>query len=236
MLRRSIAIALGTSLLAGCSAFGPSGTNSTTADSTTNTYWVNSLKAKCVGVESMQCLQVQRGDQLSANDWQLFYAPIQGFDYVQGYTYKLKVKETQLPAHQVPADKSSIAYELVEVLDKQVDSKWRLHDIWVLEAIEGQPLELSNERQRPRLEFNLTQQRFSGTDGCNNVFGSLQTVTADALVFGPIAATQMACVDMSIANQFQQRLGQVDEYSLDGIKLHLQDVSGKTLLSFQKTD
>jgi hypothetical protein len=89
-------------------------------------------------------------------NWQQFYAPIQGFEYVPGYIYKLKVKETQPPAHQVPADKSSIAYELVEVLDKQADSRLRL--------------------------------------------------------------------------------GKVEGYLLEGLKLHLQNAGGKTLLSFQKTD
>lgn len=236
MLRVSIAIALGASLLVGCSAFSPSSADKTDANSTTSTYWVNSLNAKCVGVGPMQCLQVQKGEELSAGNWQLFYAPIHGFEYVPGYIYKLKVKETQLPAHQVPADKSSIAYELVEVLDKQADSRLRLHDIWVLEAIEGEPLALTSERQRPRLEFNLTEMRFTGTDGCNNVFGNLHAVTPDTLSLGPIAATMMACADMATADRFWQRLGKVEGYLLEGLKLHLQNASGKTLLSFQKTD
>lgn len=236
MLRSSIAIALGASLLAGCSAFGPSSTNTTAPNSTTNTYWVNSLKAKCVGVGPTQCLQVQEGDELSGDDWQLFYGSIQGFDYEQGYVYKLKVKETQLPANQAPADKSSIDYELLEVLDKRVDSKLRLHDIWVLEALDGQPVQLGDERERPRLELNLTEMRFTGTDGCNRVFGSLEAVTADTLAFGPIASTRMACGDMTLADQFQQRLDNVEEYSLEGGKLHLKNAKGTTVLSFQKTD
>lgn len=236
LVRVSIAAALSTSLLAGCSALNTDSTGSAAAEPTTQTYWVNSLKANCVGVGPMTCLQVQKGEKQVSGDWQMFYAPIQGFDYEQGYLYKLRVKETRLPADKVPADASSIAYELVEVLEKQADSKLRLHDLWVLEAIEGQPLELNNERQRPRLEINLQEMRVSGTDGCNRVFGGIQEVTADTLVFGPIAATQMACLNMEVPDQFQQRLSNIRGYSLQGLKLHLLDARGQPMLSFQKTD
>ena len=56
------------------------------------------------------------------------------------------------------------------------------------------------------------------------------------LSLGPIAATMMACADMATADRFRQRLGKVEGYLLEGLKLHLQNASGKTLLSFQKTD
>ncbi|TKJ09503.1 META domain-containing protein [Halomonas sp. 15WGF] len=46
----------------------------------------------------------------------------------------------------------------------------------------------------------------------------------------------MACADMATADRFRQRLGKVEGYLLEGLKLHLQNASGKTLLSFQKTD
>jgi len=42
-------------------------------------YWVNSLKAPCVGVAPMQCLQVQTGEQLNSDGWQHFYSSIEGF-------------------------------------------------------------------------------------------------------------------------------------------------------------
>jgi heat shock protein HslJ len=42
------------------------------------------------------------------------YSQIDGFDYQPGYLYRLKVRETRLLPAQVPADTSSIRYELVE--------------------------------------------------------------------------------------------------------------------------
>ena len=41
-------------------------------------YWVNSLKRECVGVAPRQCLQIQKGGELTDEGWQFFYDTIKG--------------------------------------------------------------------------------------------------------------------------------------------------------------
>ena len=75
---------------------------------------VNSYRVPCVGVAPMSCLQVRRDDQPDGK-WQNFYSEIRGFEYRPGYLYRLRIRETPLPPEQVPADASSIQFDLVEV-------------------------------------------------------------------------------------------------------------------------
>lgn len=82
-------------------------------------FWVNSQQIDCVGVGPMKCLQIQKGETYQPDTWELFYANIKGFNYEEGYIYKLLVKEEQLAAQNVPADGSSISYVLVEMVEKK---------------------------------------------------------------------------------------------------------------------
>lgn len=201
-------------------------------------YWVNSYKVDCVGVAPMSCLQIQKGDTLT-NEWQNFYSSIEGFDYRPGFLYKLAVRETKRPAEQVPADASSIRYELIEVLEKRPDRKLRLNDIWVLEAIGGELLsqsEVTVNKSRPRLEIHIARGQFMGTDGCNQFRGAIQTVDDNRLSFGPAAGTKMACPDMELPNRFNQALSRTHSYFLEDRELVLKDDTGREVLRFRKTD
>jgi hypothetical protein len=74
---------------------------------------VDSRRVTCVGEGTQQCLRVKRG----AEDWTMFYEAIDGFSFEEGYTYKLKVRVS--PVNDPPADGSSLAYSLVEVVEKK---------------------------------------------------------------------------------------------------------------------
>lgn len=69
----------------------------------------------CIGVAPMECLSVR---EVGQTDWQLYYDSIEGFDFEPGYNYKLKINQTELDQADVPADASSIRWQLIEVLDK----------------------------------------------------------------------------------------------------------------------
>ena len=69
-------------------------------------------KVDCVGMMPMKCLQVRE----VGGDWRNFFAPIEGFDWVEGSRYRLQVKVSQIA--NPPADGSSLRYQLVRVLDK----------------------------------------------------------------------------------------------------------------------
>ncbi|QIQ21962.1 DUF4377 domain-containing protein [Zophobihabitans entericus] len=74
----------------------------------------------CVGVAPMQCMLVREN---GADEWQLYYSSIDGFDYEPGYTYKLKIDEKNIDPANTPADASSIRWKLIEVLGKAGESE-----------------------------------------------------------------------------------------------------------------
>ncbi|MBY5957424.1 DUF4377 domain-containing protein [Membranicola marinus] len=198
-------------------------------------YWVNSYKVVCTGVGEQMCLQIQRGEKVIPGAWENFHNEIQGFDWQPGYTYKLKVRENEIPPSQVPADASSIKHTLVEEIQKKLDPVVRLHDIWALEAIDGKAWE-STTLERPTLEIKLTTGQVMGIDGCNRYHGSIENITPKKLVLGPLAATKKACPGMAQSDLFHKQMAKVQGYRLDELQLTLLDGDSQPLMQFKKVD
>jgi heat shock protein HslJ len=202
-------------------------------------YWVNSIKVTCTGVAPMKCLQVQKSKTIKKGKWQNFYSVIEGFNFETGYIYKISVKEEKIDTAKLPADGSTNKYTLVEILEKKPDPKFRIHDIWALEAISGLNIEKPNENDlmhNPSIEINLTEMRIMGTDGCNNFRGSIKAIEDDELKFGPVAATMKMCPDMEISDKFNTAINKVGKYRIENLKLYLYDEKGTELLRFKKVD
>ena len=73
---------------------------------------VGSELEDCEGVPSMKCLVV---------NGELFYDTIEGFDYQEGYYYRLRiVREDLYPEEEPPQDASRYEYRLVEVLSEEL--------------------------------------------------------------------------------------------------------------------
>lgn len=81
---------------------------------------VNSYTVDCVGEVRGTCLLVQEGDMIGTENWVNFYYydGIIGFTYIPGYVYGLTVKKTEVENPQ--AGGSSIRYELVKIVSKEV--------------------------------------------------------------------------------------------------------------------
>lgn len=84
-------------------------------------YTVASTTADCVGVGPQKCLLVKRGD---ATEWSFFHSRIEGFTHEEGYEYVLDVRETQ--RESVPADASSIRFELVRQISREAKTSENL--------------------------------------------------------------------------------------------------------------
>lgn len=69
-------------------------------------------KVACVGVSTRQCLQVREPN----GQWTNFYAPIEGFEFQEGWKYRLQVTVSQID--NPPTDGSSLRYTLVRLLDR----------------------------------------------------------------------------------------------------------------------
>jgi hypothetical protein len=102
---------LGSPLFALMLLFGSACSASTAPREEELTLEVAATRVACVGVVPMECLQVRMGGQ---EPWQLFYDAIEGFTWEPGYRYTLRVARRVVS--DPPADGSSVAYRLLEVL------------------------------------------------------------------------------------------------------------------------
>ncbi len=81
---------------------------------------------------------------------------------------------------------------------------YRLHDIWAIIEVDGIKINSDNFKKKiPMLEINLSENRVSGTDGCNNFTGKV-TLEKGKILFGPLASTMMACLDN---NEISSKIG-----------------------------
>lgn len=89
---------------------------------------------------------------------------------------------------------------------------------WVLVELEGEPVAAGEPRRTPHLVLEALEGRAAGSDGCNRFFGGYQLDENQAIAFGPLASTQMACPDMAVPDAFNRVLREADGYTLaDGV-------------------
>lgn len=79
----------------------------------TTTLFVGPELVECTGVAPQQCLQVRTDP---TTEYTLFYDTIQGFNFEPGYEYELLVQVDTVD--NPPADGSSLAYTLVEIVSQ----------------------------------------------------------------------------------------------------------------------
>jgi len=198
-------------------------------------YWVNSYTVDCVGVGPMKCLLIQKGETMVVGEWQNFYAPIEGFNYEPGFIYKLLVKEEEM--ENVPADASSVRYTLIEVLEKNEDTRLALNGTWDAFKINGSVIKLSRQRDAgviPQIEISIQEMAIRGINGCNNLSGKILSIKDNQIEFGPIAATNKMCPDMTIADSFNEAMDGVKKFKVEDGKLILLAEDGTELLEFNK--
>lgn len=197
--------------------------------------WVNSAKVECTGVRKMTCMQIQKSEVLDfSKDWELFYSQIEGFDYIPGYLYKLKIKTETI--ENPPADGSSIKYTLIEILEKNQDTRYNIHDIYVLKSINEKEFDSSLLNKQPSLEINITKMQIFGNNGCNNFSGSISFLNGNNISFGPIRETKMMCENMEVPNLFSEGIAKTKSFIKNSEGLHLINDTGKIVLTFKKVD
>lgn len=197
------------------------------------------MTVPCTGLVPQSCLRIKKGNDFATSEWELLYGNIEGFEFQVGYFYQLEVRETKLPPELVPADASSIKYTLVKMIDKRQDTKTRLHDIWALEAINGEVIDFSDagiSGQHPTLEINLTKMYVLGMDGCNEFSARITSLTDKELLLELGPNTLMACHNMVIPSRVNLAVKEVVGYELNGLKLSLKNEAGREVLRYKKVD
>jgi heat shock protein HslJ len=112
---------------------------------------------------------------------------------------------------------------------------YRLHDIWVLEKMNGEKTNKTKFKgEFPRIEIYSAANTFFGFGGCNNINGSL--FFEDGLLrFTDVISTLMACEPQNAEDEFLNSLQSIVSYSVENNKLILKNESGIELV-FQKVD
>ncbi|CAM1364740.1 DUF4377 domain-containing protein [Tenacibaculum xiamenense] len=199
--------------------------------------WVNSSKVPCTGVAPMQCMQIHTGNELNKDNWTLFYDEIEGFNYVPGNIYKLKVSVTSLDPSSVPADASTKKYKLIEVISKTPDTKLNLNDIWVLTHLNGTPISIKSENERPQMEINLSENRVFGKGACNRFNGSIKKLSGNTLNFDErMMSTKMMCQNMKLEDSFFRALAETNSYQIKNNNLHFFNGDKKEIVRLKKVD
>lgn len=112
---------------------------------------------------------------------------------------------------------------------------YRLHDIWVLETLNGNKISLADfSKELPYLEINSSVNTFMGHAGCNSVRGAL-FYEKEVLRFTNAATTLMMCMEGNKEDQFLEALQSSTTYKIENNRLHLSNPSG-LLLVFKKID
>ena len=81
------------------------------------TMYVGPQLVDCVGSGPQKCMLVKARPDA---EWGLFYDGIEGFTFEPGYTYVLRVAVRRI--ENPPADGSSRAYRLVELVEKKPET------------------------------------------------------------------------------------------------------------------
>lgn len=198
-------------------------------------FWVSGFKTEAsAGAGTRQVLRIHRGGELDDPQWENFYAPIEGFEFEEGYLQKIEVKEEKLDASEVPADASSIKYTLVKVLDKQKDLRTELNGKWALIRINTNLL--NKMIVIPTLMVDLSKMVISGNSGCNNYTGKIRQLSASHIALAPIASTEKMCANRNIEDEFQKALNTINTFQIKDAQLSFYDQDGKEVLAFLKAN
>lgn len=115
-------------------------------------------------------------------------------------------------------------------------SDYRLNDIWVLESINQNSIDISTfPRGLPRIELNLTMSQVFAFAGCNEFSGAME-VQGKRIRFGRFSGTLMACQNMNFESEYLSKLAnKTVPFHIEPGKLVLQ-VSEDSTYNYKKVD
>jgi len=198
--------------------------------STTKTLYVADATVDCEGVTSQKCLKIKENKE---DDWSLFYDSIEGFDFKEGYTYKIEVKITKIK--NPPTDGSNLKYKLVNLIyqEKTESNKEQLSfkGKWKIANLIG----MDSLAKSPTLHIDLNTKKINGNAGCNS-YGTDFTIEGDQIKFGIPIATKMMCTNMKIEKIFFDCLQNTSHYKIVDGALKLYSKDSKELLTCIPTE
>lgn len=182
--------------------------------------YIADSKADCVGVAPQKCLQIKEEDK---TDWTYFYDQIEGFDYEEGFFYKLKVDVIEV--ENPPADASSLKYKLIEILDKSKAPLNLDQGSWLVTRLK----DMDSFGRNPFIKIDLSQNEIHGNTSCNR-FSAKIAVINNKVEISEISSSEMACRDTEVESVFLDALKSISSYTLNEDKLQLLDKNKQLLI------
>lgn len=142
----------------------------------------------------LKCLQIKTDKK---NKWEYLNTSIRGFDYQEGYRYRIRVKQTK------QKDIDTIDYSLVEIISKEKTNElpsvaaFLARFKWNLLQLNGKNVTDS----KASIGFDAKNGTVAGTTGCNNFWGNF-IIKDNKISFPHLASTIKACNRVNIENDF----------------------------------
>ena len=174
----------------------------------------------CVGIAPQKCLQIKEEHK---TDWSSFYDQIEGFDYKEGFFYKIKV--AVILADNPPADGSSLKYKLLEILDKSKTPLNLDQGSWLVTRLK----DMDSFGRNPFIKIDLAQNEINGNTSCNRFSAKIAVVNSKVEI-SEVSSTKMTCRDAKVESLFLDALKKVSAYTLHDDKLQLLDENEHLLI------
>lgn len=199
----------------------------------TKTMWISGYQTICdARAGKSECMLVSTKDNLAEAKWENFYNTIAGFTFEPGFLQKVEVSVEELPVAEIAADRSSLNYTLIKVLEKKKDVRVALEGSWTLNKIDG--LEVKTSTELPILHVDLKSNQISGNNGCNNFSRMIQKIDLEQIQIGHGLTTLKSCIDNPIATTFDKALAKIISYKVDNNKLSFYDENKNEVLTWMQ--
>jgi len=191
-------------------------------------------KVNCTGVAPQMCFLVKLNEE---DEWKNYYNELEGFDYEEGYEYRIKVKVE--PVSNSYKDVSDYKYRLIEVISKVekpiVISP--LYDTWGLLELNGKRVDIGKLNRSPLMDINTRKKRIQASTGCNSFSTALDFDDEEGYfkITFPFPISEMACQGYSIESEYLLAIEKVNAYEIKGVDLYLKK-DDEVLMHFRKVD
>lgn len=200
-----------------------------------NILWVSGIKTECAaGAGTMNCLNIQNGEELDAQPWQKYYSDIEGFQFEEGTVKKIKVDKIKIDPKDTPADASSLKYKMIKEIRTLPDARLDLKGSWELANMDGKPI--NKMIVLPTLNIDLSKMQVSGNGGCNGYSGQIENLNSKEMYLGDMLSTLKACSNENIEADYFKKLATADFYTVKFKILTIYNKFGENILSFYKKD
>jgi len=191
----------------------------------TATMIVASKQGNCQGEIIQKCYLIKTQEH---QKWEFFYDEIQGFDYKEGYEYKIKVAIKK--NEKLPQETSDMQYKLLKIISKKPMSKGlSLYNTWILSTFGDESNMNSSINKNSYITLIEESNRFNGNGGCNRISGKV-SIAENKIDFKNIMSTKMACENLKQETTFVNALERVTDFKIVGCELFLYEKGKKVLV------